>query len=230
MVERTLVVDPPRVLIEGQRLDQPTFHSRYEAMPPGIRAELINGVVSMPSPVGPPHGRANLLTVMWLGFYQANTLGVEALVDTSTALGPKSEPQPDALLRVLGECGGQTRTDRRFVHGVPELLVEVAHATRYTDLGPKFDDYERVGVLEYVVRAIEPDEVYWFVLRHGRFTDLRQARTGSTAPRSFQDFGSNRTALLAGDIRRLQAVVDLGCATPEHAAFITRLATIRDQV
>jgi hypothetical protein len=27
-------------------------------------------------------------------------------------------------------------------------------------------------VLEYVVRAIEPDEVFWFVLRNGRFVDL----------------------------------------------------------
>jgi hypothetical protein len=32
------VVNPPRTLIEGQRLDQPTFHALYEAMPPGTRA------------------------------------------------------------------------------------------------------------------------------------------------------------------------------------------------
>jgi hypothetical protein len=89
----------PSTLVDGQRLGQPTFHALYEAMPPGTRAELINGVVLMPSPVGQPHGRANLLTLMWLGFYQANTPGVEALVDTSTALGRKREPQPDALLR-----------------------------------------------------------------------------------------------------------------------------------
>ena len=154
-------------LVDGQRLDQPTFHSRYEAMPPGTRAELIHGVVLMPSPVGPPHGRASLLTLMWLGFYQANTAGVEALVDTSTALGLKSEPQPDALLRIVAGGVGRTTADQRFVRGVPELLVEVAHTTRFTDLGPKFEDYERVGVLEYVVRSIEPDEVYWFILRNG---------------------------------------------------------------
>src|ERR1700730_8016258 len=98
MTENISAIIAPRPLVEGQRLDQPTFHALYEAMPPGTRAELINGVVLMPSPVGPPHGRANLLTLMWLGFYQANTPGVEALVDTSTALGLKSEPQPDALL------------------------------------------------------------------------------------------------------------------------------------
>jgi hypothetical protein len=213
--------------VEGLRLDQPTFHALYDAMPPGTRAELINGVVLMPSPVGPPHGRANALTIMWLGYYERNTPGVEALLDTSTALGLKSEPQPDAQLRILRECGGQTQTDRRFVHGVPELLVEVAHATRFTDLGPKYEDYERVGVLEYVVRAIEPDEVHWFVLRRGRLVDLAPGPDGIYRSEVFPGLWLDPEALLAGDIRRLQAVVDLGCATPEHAAFVARLAAAK---
>ena len=230
MTESTGATIAPRPLVEGQRLDQPTFHARYEAMPPGIRAELINGVVLMPSPVGPPHGRASLSTAMWLGFFQGQTPGVEALVDTSTALGLKSEPQPDAQLRILPEYGGRTQADRRFVHGVPELLVEVAHATRYTDLGPKFDDYERVGVLEYVVRAIDPDEVYWFVLRRGRFVDLPPGPDGIFRSEVFPGLWLDPVALLAGDLRRLQAVVDLGCATPEHAEFVARLSAIRGQV
>ena len=50
MSEGTKVVDSPHTLVEGQRLDQPTFHALYEAMPPGTRAELIDGVVYMPSP------------------------------------------------------------------------------------------------------------------------------------------------------------------------------------
>jgi hypothetical protein len=227
MTERSSVVDPRRTLVEGQRLDQPTFHSLYEAMPPDTRAELIDGVVFMPSPVGPPHGRAHLPTLVWLGCYQGYTPGVEALVDTSTALGLKSEPQPDAQLRILGECGGRTQADRRFVHGVPELLVEVAHSSRYTDLGPKFDDYERVGVLEYLVRAIEPDEVCWFILRRGRLVDLLPGPDGIYRSEVFPGLWLDPAALLAGDIRRLQAVVELGCATPEHAAFIARLATAR---
>ena len=49
MFEHTTVVAPPRTLVEGQRLDQPTFHALYEAMPPGTRAELIDGVVYMPA-------------------------------------------------------------------------------------------------------------------------------------------------------------------------------------
>ena len=57
MSERTPVIDRPRMLVEGQRLDQPTFHALYEAMPPGTRAELIDGVVYMPSPVGVARAR-----------------------------------------------------------------------------------------------------------------------------------------------------------------------------
>ena len=227
MSRRTPLESSPDTLVEGQRLDQPTFHARYEAMPPGTRAELINGVVLMPSPVGPAHGLAQFPVIAWLSFYLENTPGIQGMDNTSTAMGLKSEPQPDILLRIAPEFGGQTQTDRRFVDGVPELLVEVSHMSRYTDLGPKFEDYERVGVLEYVVRAIEPDEVYWFVLRKGRFVDLEPGPDGIYCSEVFPGLWLDPGALLAGDTRRLRAVVDMGCATPEHAAFVARLAAAR---
>lgn len=224
MSDRTIVIDPSRSLVEGQRLDQPTFHALYEAMPPGTRAELINGVVAMPSPVGPSHGRAQVPTIVWLSYYVENTPGLEALDNTSTALGQKSEPQPDVLLRVLPQCGGKTRTDHRFVEGVPELLVEVAHTSRYTDLGPKLEDYERAGVPEYIVIALEPDQVFWFVLRDGRYIDLPPGADGIFRSEVFPGLWLDPVALMAGDTRRLRAVLDLGCATPEHADFVGRLA------
>ncbi len=227
MPDRTAMESARSALVEGQRLDQPTFHSLYEAMPSGTRAELINGVVLMSSPLGPAHGRAHVPAIVWLSYYQENTPGVESLDNTSTALGLKSEPQPDALLRILPEYGGRTQTDRRFVQGVPELLVEVSDASRYTDLGPKFEDYERVGVLEYVVRAIEPDEVLWFVLRKGRLVDLPIGPDDIYRSESFPGLWLDPAALLRGDTRRLRAVLDLGCATPEHAAFVARLAAAR---
>src|SRR5271156_1111031 len=40
---------PP--LENGDHLDQPTFHARYEAMPSGTRAQLIGGIVYMGSPL-----------------------------------------------------------------------------------------------------------------------------------------------------------------------------------
>jgi Uma2 family endonuclease len=227
MSESVRIADLPRALVEGQRLDQPTFHSLYEAMPPGTRAELINGLVLMPSPAGPPHGRVHFPTIAWLSYYVENTPGVEGLDNTSTAMGLKSEPQPDVLLRILSEYGGRTQTDRRFVEGVPELLVEVAHASRYTDLGPKLEDYERVGSLEYIVVALEPDEVFWFVLRNARFMDLPLGADGIFRSAVFPGLWLDPNALIAGDTRRLRAVLDLGLGTPEHADFVARLARAR---
>lgn len=220
-------VPPEPALVEGQRLDQPTFHHRYEAMPPGTRAELINGVVIMPSPLGPPHGRAHGPALFWLLYYEEKTPGVEALDNTSTALGPRSEPQPDVQLRVLPEFGGRTRTERMLVRGAPELVVEVAHSSRYADLGPKLDDYERACVSEYVVRALEPDEVVWHVLREGRLIPVPPDADGLYRSRAFPGLWLDPAALLARDTRRLRAVVDLGAATPEHAAFVARLAAAR---
>ncbi len=91
----------------------------------------------MTSPVGDAHGRAHVPVIMWLGHYAENTPGVEVLDNATTILGWKSEPQPDASLRIVPECGGRTSIERGFVHGSPELVVEIAKATRYLDLGPK---------------------------------------------------------------------------------------------
>ncbi|MFI5456431.1 MAG: Uma2 family endonuclease [Isosphaerales bacterium] len=228
MSQRSPVADPPRTLVEGQRLDQPTFHALYEAMPPGTRAELIGGVVYIPGPFGCAHGRAQVPVIVWLDYYAENTPGVEVLDNATAILGSKSEPQPDGMLRILPECGGRTWNERGFVHGAPELVVEVAKATRYVDLGPKLEDYEHVGVLEYVVRALEPDEVLWFVLREGRFIELPPGPDGIYRSEVFPGLWLDPEALISGDTRRQRAVVDLGCATPEHAAFVARLAKARN--
>jgi Uma2 family endonuclease len=230
MLTRPRVVDAPRRLIDGERLDQPTFDALYEAMPPGTRAELINGVVHMLAPHGVEHGQATVRALVWLGLYEANTPGIQALANASTALGFRSELQPDGLLRILPEFGGRTLNEANMVAGVPELLVEVAHTSRYADLGPKFDDYAHAGVLEYVVRSIEPDEVRWFILRRGRLVELTPSSDGLYRSEVFPGLWLDVEALLAGDIRKLQAVVDQGCATPEHAAFVSRLAEKRSSL
>ena len=85
-------------------------------------------------------------------------------------------------------------------------------------------DYERAGVQEYVVRAIDPDEIYWFGQEHGSWCGDRSRTMGLYRSTVFPGLWLDPVALLNGDTRRLRAVVDLGCATPEHAAFVARLA------
>ena len=211
----------------GQRLDQATFHEHYEQMPAGVRAELIGGVVDMPSPVGPEHARAIVPVLVWLSYYQENTPGVDVLDNASTVLDVRGEPQPDAQLRVLPECGGHTQTDRRCVRGVPELIVEVSQATRYTELGPKFDEYQRAGVLEYLVRALDPDQLLWLVLRDGKLVELPADSDGLYRSQVFPGPWLDSQAMIAGNTRRLREVLDSGLATDEHASFVARLSAAR---
>ena len=207
----------------GQRLDQIDFHERYEAMPPGIKAELIDGVVQMPSPVGREHCRATDAATVWLRYYEERTPGVEALGNASTALGTNDEVQPDVLLRILPELGGLSGNDRGIVTGPPELVVEVAHSTKGFDLGAKLATYERAGVLEYVVRLIEPDEVRWHRSQAGKLVVVPPDPDGWYRSAAFPGLWLDPSALLAHDTRRLRDVVDLGTATPDYATFEARL-------
>jgi hypothetical protein len=96
---------PP--LVAGQRLDQPTFHERYEAMPPQTRAELVGGVVYMPSPLRSDHGFESYYISGWLFYYQLHTPGVRGANDATVKLDLGAEPQPDSMLFIPAELGGQ---------------------------------------------------------------------------------------------------------------------------
>ncbi|MGO9596710.1 MAG: Uma2 family endonuclease [Isosphaeraceae bacterium] len=130
-------------------------------------------------------------------------------------------------MRVLPEHGGHTQTDRRCVRGVPELIVEVSQATRYTDLGPKFDEYERAGVLEYIIRALDPDQLLWFVLQDGKLVELPADSDGLYRSRIFPGLWLDSQAMIVGNTRRLREVLDRGLATDEHASFVARLTAAR---
>ncbi len=223
-------LESSRTLVEGQRLDQPSFHALYEAMPPGTRAELIDGVVYVPSPVGMDHGMAVVSSIVWLDYYAERTPGVQVMDNTTTILGWKSEPQPDVLLRIIPECGGRTWNEGGYVHGAPELIVEVARATRYLDLGPKRNEYQQAGVFEYVVHAMDPDEIAWFAQEQGALKPHPTDADGLYRSTAFPGLWLDPQALLTGDRQRLRAAIDLGCATPEHAAFVARLAAARKTV
>jgi Uma2 family endonuclease len=218
---------PLAKLVEGQHLDQPTFHALYEAMPPGTRAELIDGVVYMPSPVGLEHGEAQVPVIVWLDYFAEKTPGVRALDNATAILGWKSEPQPDGSLRIVPECGGRTWIEAGLLHGAPELVVEVAKATRYVDLGPKLRDYERAGVQEYIVRALDPDEIFWFGQEQGVLVRRALGDDGLYHSTAFPGLWLDPAALLKGDRPRLRAVVDLGCATTGHVEFVAKLASNR---
>ncbi|MBV8311112.1 MAG: Uma2 family endonuclease [Planctomycetaceae bacterium] len=100
----------------------------------------------------------------------------------------------------------------------------MSRATRYVDLGPKLADYEQAGVLEYLVRALDPVEVFLFRQEQGTLLERPLDADGLYRLISFPGLWLGPQALLVGDTRRLRAVVDLGLSTPEHAEFVARLA------
>ena len=207
----------------GQRLDRAAFLERYEAMSPDIRAELIGGVVFMPSPVGRKHGQATNKVAAWLAHYEGRTPGVEVLDGATTAFDDLGVLEPDALLRILPGWGGQSRDEGSIIAGPPELVVEIAKATRFQDLGPKLADYERAGVLEYVVRTIDPDEVIWHVRHDGRLKVVSPGPDGLYRSTAFPGLWLDPAALLVNKLAGLIAALDRGLASPEHADFVARL-------
>ena len=80
---------------------------RYEAMPPETRAELIGGVVYMPSPLSLSHGRTDSHITCWLVIYERATSGVErratprSFLTTKVSLSPMSccGSSPNAAVR-----------------------------------------------------------------------------------------------------------------------------------
>src|SRR6202035_4701033 len=90
---------PP--LQNGDHLTRDEFERRYDAMPGLKKAELIEGVVYMPSPVRAiEHGSPHTAIVTWLGVYWAQTPGTRACTDASVRLDLDNEPQPDGLLMI----------------------------------------------------------------------------------------------------------------------------------
>lgn len=66
---------PP--LNAGDRLSRAEFERRYQAHPEIQKAELIEGIVHMPSPVRfAQHSRPHVDIIGWLAFYRAATPGV----------------------------------------------------------------------------------------------------------------------------------------------------------
>jgi Uma2 family endonuclease len=213
---------PP--LEEGDHLDQKTFHERYEAMPEGTRAELIGGVVFMPSPLKRRHSRMHVHLVRWLVTYEETTPGTEAHDNASAILDNQNEPQPDACLLILPPGKGQTRAVDDYIVGAPEWIGEIASSSAAIDLHRKRVEYERVGVKEYVVVVVRTQQVIWWVNRGGRFEELAPGADGIFRSEVFPGLWLDPAALLRQDGLCLLEVLRQGMSTPEHATFVARLA------
>lgn len=209
----------------GDRLTRDEFEHRYRAMPHVKKAELIEGVVYMPSPVSTEgHGAPHAKLIGWLVHYEAQTPGVQVADNATVRLDWDNEPQPDAFLRILPERGGQTRDEDGYVTHGPEWAGEIAASSSSYDLHDKKEAYRRNGIREYVVWRVEDGAVDWYVLRGGRYDLLQADSDGIYRSEVFPGLWLDPNALLASDMRRVLEVLEQGLAASEHADFVKRLA------
>jgi Uma2 family endonuclease len=213
---------PP--LEPGDRLTRDEFERRYAAMPHLKKAELIEGVVYMPSPVRMyRHGTPQAHLITWIGTYRAATPGTELGDNTTARLDLDNEPQPNAMLLIVPDCGGQAKiSDDDYVEGAPELVAEIASSSVSFDLHTKFNVYRRCGVKEYIVWRVLDRAIDWFILSHGAFERLPADEGGIFKSRVFPGLWLNSEALLSGELAQVLATLQSGLASPEHAGFLPR--------
>lgn len=217
---------PP--LENGDKLTRYEFERRYSATPNLKKAELTEGIVYiMPAALrfrshGQPHGW--ILT--WLGTYEAATLGVALGVEPTVRLDLDNEPQPDAVLLIVPEAGGQTRlSEDDYIEGAPELVVEVAASSAAIDLHGKKQAYRRNGVKEYIVWQVLEQKLIWFSLEQGEYLELVPDNEGVLRSRVFPGLWLAVTQLLAGNMQSVLKVLQVGLQSLEHEDFVKKLSS-----
>ena len=213
---------PP--LESGDHLTRYEFERRYHAMP-HLKAELIEGIVYVASPLRhEQHGRPHSRVMTWLGVYQALSPGVDLSDAPTVRLDLDNEPQPDAVLLIDPDAGGQTRlSSDGYIEGSPEAIVEIAASSASIDTGSKKRVYCRNGVLEYVIWQTYENSLEWFCLINGKYQLLSPDPDGIICSRVFPGLWLDVSALLAGDLTKVLAVVQKGLNSPEHAEFLKQL-------
>lgn len=202
----------PPPLETGDHLTRAEFERRYHAMPNVKKAELIERVVYMPSPVrhknhGKPHGKV----MGWLAVYSAARPETDFSDNATLRLDQDNEPQPDAVLRIDEAFGGHsTVSEDDYLEGSPELIVEISSSSASYDLREKLNVYRRNGVQEYIVWRVYDEEIDWFSLQNEQYVPLQSDENGIIESRVFPGLRLNVAAMLNGDLAKVLADLQAG--------------------
>ena len=203
-----LIANRPLLFESGDRLSRKEFLARWEQMPALKKAELIAGVVYMPSPVSLTHSGFDGLAQLVLISFAARTPGCEYLPN-ATWLMLESAPQPDICLSWLPASGKITAT-QDLATGSPDLIVEVAVSSRSYDLGPKLALYQRAEVPEYVAMLVEKERIEWRVLENGCYRLMPPDADGVFRSKVFPGLWLDSAAFWRKDRSTLLAMLEQG--------------------
>lgn len=231
-MERVLVQEAPPVeqqapppLRGGDRLSRAEFARRYRQHPEIKKAELVEGVVYVPSPIRhEDHGRPHAMMAVWLGTYWSATAGSDMSDNASVRLDFENEVQPDLLLRLESALGGNSGlTSDGYLEGAPEFIVEIAASSASYDMHDKRRVYARNGVQEYLVVQMYEQRMDWFRLREGVYAALPADEQGILRSEIFPGLWLDTAAFWRDDLTRILATLRQGLQSPDHAAFVARL-------
>ncbi|MDX2178306.1 MAG: Uma2 family endonuclease [Bryobacteraceae bacterium] len=218
---------PRTWLLPGQGMSSDEFLERWERMPELKRAELLEGIVYMASPVRIEHGSADGLVSRWLGRYADATPGLRLLPATTCVFGERNVPQPDQSLIVRPEYGGQTKIVDGYLTGAPELAVEVSYSSADYDQTIKKSIYAAAGVVEYVVFDLLAQKVTWWRLVDNGYRKILRGPDGVRRSHVFPGLWLDERAFWSEDNERMMKVAAQGLASPEHADFRKKLTKRR---
>ncbi|MBV7336642.1 Uma2 family endonuclease [Chloroflexi bacterium TSY] len=218
---------PP--LLPGDFLTRSEFERRYHAHPEIKKAELIEGIVYMPSPVNAKlHGDPHFDLITWLGVYGASITGLRGSDNATLRLDNLNDPQPDALLRLEPAQGGQSRLDEDgYLEGPVEFVLEIAASSVSYDMNQKKQVYARHGIQEYLVVLTHEQRVVWFVLRDSGYEELLPNDDGILRSEIFPGLWLQPSAIWDHDLATILKIVQRGIASPEHALYVQSLAEHR---
>lgn len=216
---------PP--LKEGERLTRDEFLRRWEAMPGLKFAELIGGIVYVPSPLSWDHGDVDTRVTHWLKHYAGYTPGCRTGANATWLMGDDA-PQPDLALRILPEYGGRSPLEGRYPRGVPEFLVEICLTSAERDLHEKLDLYQSEGVPEYLAVLVDESELRWHRLVEGVYQVLPAPADGVWRSVTLPGLWLHEAALWQDNVPQIVATLTQGLNSPEHTAFVEQLAQRRE--
>jgi Uma2 family endonuclease len=213
-------------LQQGDHLTRDEFEKRYNATDGIKRAELIEGRVYVSPPVSfGSHGNPHFSLIGWLAAYAVATPGVLGGDNASLRLDLKNMPQPDAFLIIEPSRGGQaTISDDDYVEGAPELVVEVAASSASYDLHDKFEVFVRNRVREYIIWQTKETRIDYFSIENDAYQPHVPDANGCYRSIVFPGLWLDSASLINGDLVKVHNVLKLGLASPEHAAFVAKLA------
>jgi Uma2 family endonuclease len=202
MVTRTKA---PVSLESGDHLTREEFHRRYLARPDIKKAELVEGVVYVASPIRiDRYAEPTGAVLLWLGTYAYQIPGLRFGDNGTAYLDGGNEVQPDAFLW-RPEPGGARLTEDGYFEGAPQLIVEVAASSVSYDLHDKKEAYRRNGVREYVVWRVLDRAIDWFRLHDGQYFLVEPAADGMVESSEFPGLRLHVESMLDGDLTAVLA-------------------------